>query len=63
MQETHIASAFDRDLQDIQAQIMKMGGLVENAILEAAISLETRDEERAEAVRSGDKVIDSICVL
>ena len=55
MNEQHIASAFDRDLEAIQAQIMKMGGLVENAILEAAISLETRDEERAEAVRKAIK--------
>jgi phosphate transport system protein len=60
MQDQHIASAFDRDLEAIQAQIMKMGGLVENAILEAAISLETRDEERAEAVRRADKAIDAL---
>ncbi len=60
MQDQHIASAFDRDLEGIQAQIMKMGGLVENAILEAAISLESRDEERAEQVRRADKVIDTL---
>ncbi|MDG1456474.1 MAG: phosphate signaling complex protein PhoU [Pseudoprimorskyibacter sp.] len=60
MNSQHIASAFDRDLEAIQAQIMKMGGLVENAILEAAISLETRDEQRAEAVRQGDKAIDGL---
>ncbi|MEM6759545.1 MAG: phosphate signaling complex protein PhoU [Pseudomonadota bacterium] len=60
MQDLHIASAFDRDLEAIQAQIMKMGGLVESAIMEAAISLETRDEERAEAVRSADKQIDTL---
>ena len=60
MQDQHIASAFDRDLEAIQAQIMKMGGLVENAILEAAISLESRDEERAEAVRKADKAIDAL---
>jgi phosphate transport system protein len=60
MQDQHIASAFDRDLEAVQAQIMKMGGLVENAILEAAISLETRDEERAEAVRKADKAIDAL---
>jgi len=60
MQEQHIASAFDRDLESVQAQIMKMGGLVENAILEAAISLEMRDEERAEVVRQGDKAIDAL---
>ena len=51
MMDTHIASAFDRDLEGIQASIMKMGGLVEEAIVNAATSLETRDEERAEAVR------------
>jgi phosphate transport system protein len=58
MSNEHIASAFDRDLEGIQAKIMKMGGLVEVAIMEGAISLETRDEERAEKVRAGDKVID-----
>jgi phosphate transport system protein len=58
MTQQHIISAFDRDLEDIQAKIMKMGGLVEAAILEGAISLETRDEERAEKVRAADKVID-----
>ncbi|MEM8578044.1 MAG: phosphate signaling complex protein PhoU [Pseudomonadota bacterium] len=58
--DQHIASAFDRDLEAIQAQIMKMGGLVENAILESAASLEARDEERAETVRRGDKAIDAL---
>lgn len=60
MQEQHIASAFDRDLEAIQAQIMKMGGLVEAAIMEAARSLETRDEELAEEVRRADKAIDAL---
>jgi phosphate transport system protein len=56
----HIVSAFDRDLEAIQAQIMKMGGLVEAAISEAATSLEMRDEELAEKVRKGDKAIDAL---
>ena len=60
MQEQHIASAFDRDLETIQARIMKMGGLVEAAIMEAARSLETRDLELAERVRKGDKAIDAL---
>ncbi len=30
--DPHIASAFDRDLEAIQALIMRMGGLVEAAI-------------------------------
>ncbi|KXF89965.1 phosphate signaling complex protein PhoU [Phaeobacter sp. JH20_36] len=60
MPEQHIASAFDRDLEAIQAQIMKMGGLVEAAIMDAARALETRDEELAQQVRNGDKAIDGL---
>lgn len=54
----HIHSAFDKDLEGIQAQIMKMGGLAEAAIANAAKSLEARDEELAEKVRKGDAAID-----
>ncbi|WP_438989955.1 phosphate signaling complex protein PhoU [Lentibacter sp.] len=60
MNDQHIASAFDRDLQDIQAQIMKMGGLVEMSILDAADALAARDEEKAEDVRAKDAVIDAL---
>jgi len=60
MSDQHIASAFDRDLEAVQAQIMKMGGMVENAIRLAAQSLDTRDEELAETVRAGDKAIDAL---
>jgi phosphate transport system protein len=60
MQDQHIASAFDRDLEAVQAQIMKMGGLVEDAIRLAAQSLATRDEELAEQVRAADKSIDAL---
>lgn len=58
--QQHISSAYDRDLEGIQAQIMKMGGLVEQAILDAAVSLETRDEVLSEKVRAGDKAIDAL---
>jgi len=60
MTDEHIASAFDRDLETIQAQIMKMGGLVEDAILKAAVSLENRDEELAAQVRESDRAIDGL---
>ena len=60
MEEQHIASAFDRDLESIRAQIMKMGGLVEAAIVDAARALETRDEDLALQVRERDKVIDAV---
>jgi phosphate transport system protein len=60
MSDKHIVSAFDRDLEAIQAQILKMGGLVEAAILDAAKSLEERDEELAEKVRNSDRAIDDL---
>ena len=58
--EKHIATVFDRDLEAIQAMIMKMGGLVEAAILGAAQALEARDEELAEKVRKGDLAVDDL---
>ncbi|MCV2881093.1 phosphate signaling complex protein PhoU [Actibacterium sp. XHP0104] len=60
MNDAHIVSSYDRDLESIQALIMKMGGLVESAILDAATSLETRDEELAEQVRKRDAAIDAL---
>ena len=60
IEDQHIASDFDRDLEAIQAQIMKMGGLVEAAIRDSALSLDTRDEELAEQVRKADKAIDAL---
>lgn len=58
--KNHIVTAFDRELEGIQAQIMKMGGLVEASIMQAATSLETRDVELAEKVRAGDKLVDAL---
>ncbi|WP_417242789.1 phosphate signaling complex protein PhoU [Celeribacter sp.] len=58
----HIASAFDRDLEGIQALIMKMGGLVEANIKDASIALEERDVDLAERVRKADKIIDALDV-
>ncbi|GAA6192485.1 phosphate transport system regulatory protein PhoU [Phaeobacter gallaeciensis] len=60
MTEQHITSVYDRDLEAVQAHIMKMGGLVEAAIMSAARSLETRDVELATEVRAGDKAIDAL---
>ncbi len=58
MAEQHIARAFDRDLEAIQALVMKMGGMVETAILDASKALESRNTELAEQVRNNDKAID-----
>jgi phosphate transport system protein len=62
-QERHIARAYDRHLEALQAHIMKMGGLVEEAIFEAAEALERRDEELAEVVRAKDAAIDGLEAL
>lgn len=55
----HIVSSFDKDLEEINLSVLKMGGQVEAAILEAARALETRDEELALTVVEGDKAIDA----
>ncbi|HKK97296.1 MAG TPA: phosphate signaling complex protein PhoU [Marivita sp.] len=60
MNEQHISSAFDRDLEGIQARIMKMGGLVEQAILDSAKALDTKDQELADQVRRNDRAIDDL---
>lgn len=60
MSNTHILSAFDRDLEAVQAHVMRMGGLVEAALLDAADALDNRDEELAQRVRAGDKAIDAL---
>lgn len=58
--DKHISSAFDRDLETIQALVVKMGGMVEAAIIDSAAALENRDEELAEQVRGRDKAIDEL---
>jgi phosphate transport system protein len=60
MNDQHILRAFDRDLEAIQAMILKMGGMVEDAILRGTEALASRDVEAAERVRAGDKAIDAI---
>ena len=56
----HIATVFDRDLEGVQALVLRMGGLVEAALSDAAAALETRDEALAEQVRAGDAAIDAL---
>jgi phosphate transport system protein len=60
MNTAHILSAFDRDLETVQALVVRMGGLVETALLDAAEALDTRDEELAARVRDGDATIDAL---
>ncbi|MCK0166563.1 phosphate signaling complex protein PhoU [Jannaschia sp. S6380] len=59
-QNPHISRAFDRDLEAIQALIMKMGGMVEQAIGDATTALIDGDAELANATRKGDRAIDDL---
>lgn len=60
MSTEHIVSSFDRDLEGIQAKVMRMGGLVEAALRDAVQALEDGDLDAAAAVRRGDKAIDTL---
>ena len=60
MNDQHIRSAYDRDLEAIQALILRMGGLVEDAIGQGSEALAARDVEAAERVRLADAGIDGL---
>ena len=57
-EKPHISRAFDRDLEAIEAMIMKMGGQVEEAIGSATQAMTAGDIELADRVRRGDRAID-----
>ena len=56
----HIVSSYDHELESVQALVMKMGGLVEQQILDATRALAERDEDLAVAVRLNDRAVDSL---
>ena len=58
--DPHILQAFDRDLHTVQALVLKMGSLVEDAIVSAAQGLDTRDTDLANRVRRGDAAVDAL---
>jgi phosphate transport system protein len=52
--------AFDEELRALQEQILKMGGLVEEAVRRAVRSLADQDLEEAERIIEGDDMIDRV---
>lgn len=60
MNTTHIVSAFDKELKDIEFLTLEMGGRVELQILEATQALDSRDTARAEKTVKADKEIDRL---
>jgi phosphate transport system protein len=53
-------ASYSDDLEQITHMIVRMGGLVEDAIMKAAKSLADRDVELAETVRQNDRAIDAL---
>ena len=51
LENRHISSLFENDLETIQAHIVKMGGLVEVAIIDATKSFARKDIKLAKQVK------------
>lgn len=60
MEQTHIVSAFDQELGQIESLLLEMGGIVEIQIAEAAEALVKRDTELGAKVRQSDKQVDAL---
>ncbi|MCY4461441.1 MAG: phosphate signaling complex protein PhoU [Albidovulum sp.] len=60
IEKDHIHSAFDQDLKNLQASVMRMGGLVEASIINSSIALADSDEELARKIVEDDHMIDSL---
>lgn len=60
MESKHIHSAFDEDLAGIFTLIVRMGGMVEEAIGQAMLALQNLDCEIAESVVAKDRMIDDL---
>ena len=50
--------SFDRELGQLEAEVILLGGMVENAIFEALAALKDRDLERSQALIDSDDEID-----
>lgn len=57
---TSAFTTFDEELGEIESGICRMGGMVEEQIHDAVISLISRDIELSEKVRARDKTIDQL---
>ena len=58
--DQHIMSAFDRDLESLQAHFLKLSGLTEAALSDAAKALENLNIPLAEKIISSDTAIDEL---
>jgi phosphate transport system protein len=58
--QEHTVKAFDEDIGRLRGLISQMGGLAEQAIVDAMTALQRNDTALAKQVRQQDKVIDAI---
>lgn len=55
-----IRSEFDRELEALQLDLIRMGGMIEDAIDKSIFALEKRDKELARGVIENDKKVDDL---
>jgi phosphate transport system protein len=58
--DLHILSAFDRDLEALQAHFLKLSGLAEAALTDAVKALEALDVAAAEKLVASDRSLDAL---
>lgn len=60
LNDRNIVSSPDRDIESIQAALVEMGGLVGQALANAAVALKSREVLLADQVCRGDEIIDQL---
>ena len=58
--DQHTVKKFDAELEGLRAQILKMGGLVEDQIAQALNALTTGDLAICEQVERGDRKVNDM---
>lgn len=58
MNERHIVSAYDKDLEQLETLVSEMGGLVESQLASALDALVRLDPDAAEEIIKRDKIVD-----
>ncbi|MDB2391164.1 phosphate transport system regulatory protein PhoU, partial [Alphaproteobacteria bacterium] len=60
MENSHIVSAFDDDLNDLNFRIEQLGSLAKERFVMALDAIATQDEKMLDQVISGDKELDAL---
>jgi len=60
MENTHIVTRFDKDLDEIETLLVTMADMVATQIKQSALALQNGDDAMAEAVSKGDSAINKL---